>query len=91
MVPNAINFVHIAQIMNVKLMGIVWILVLIVLILIFTEMIAIHLVQILITLAAHVPELEFVPLVQVKNFGEINVKNIAIIAHGINVILMELA
>jgi hypothetical protein len=44
-------------------------------------MIAIHLVQILITLAPHVPELEFVPLVQVKNFGEINVKNIAIIAH----------
>jgi hypothetical protein len=75
--------------MNVKLMGIVLILVLIVLILIFTEMIAILLVQKLMTLVALVPELEFVLIAQVKNFGEINVKNIAIIAQGTNVKLME--
>jgi hypothetical protein len=75
--------------MNVKLMGIVLILVLIVLILIFTEMTAILLVQKLMTLVAHVPELEFVLIAQVKNFGEINVKNIAIIAQGTNVKLME--
>jgi len=70
-------------------MGIVLILVLIVLILIFTEMIAILLVQKLMTLVALVPELEFVLIAQVKNFGEINVKNIAIIAQGTNVKLME--
>jgi hypothetical protein len=75
--------------MNVKLMGIVLILVLIVLILIFTEMIAILLVQKLMTLVALVPELEFVLIAQVKNFGEINVKNIAIIALGTIVKLME--
>ena len=89
MVPNVINFVHIVQIMNVKMMGIVLILLLIVLILIFMEMIAKLLVQALMILAAHVPELEFVLIVQVKNFGEINVKNIAIIAQGTNVTLME--
>jgi hypothetical protein len=41
------------------------------------------------TLVALVPELEFVLIAQVKNFGEINVKNIAIIAQGTNVKLME--
>ena len=53
------------------------------------EMIVRLLVPILIQLVTHVPEMEFVLLALVKNFGEINVKSIAIFAQGINVITME--
>jgi hypothetical protein len=90
MVINAKNFAQVVQIMNAKLMGIVWILVLIVLILISMVMLARLLVQQLIQLVTHVPEMEFVLLALLKNFGEINVKCIVIFAQGINAIIMEI-